>query len=400
MTRRLSSSALTLLVTVAFVVACGGSPAAPAPASKPAEPASSSSASAPASKPAAQPDKPAAPAAQPSQPAKAAAPYSEKPTTKTKLTFVYPSDSLVYAAVFIANAKGYLADEGFELEMIKTGGGAKVISALVGGSAQLGITEYGDVFGAAEQKQPVLGFAATTIESPQAIVVKKKMLQERGVDASSPLDKKLAALKGMKIAITTPGSGTDSVARFALRKANLDPERDATIVNSGSAPNILAAFINGQVDAFSQVSPTIELGVARGDGVVFIDTRAGELADLRGRISFAVMATKDYAEKNPEIVARFTKAIWRSLKLIHENLADAKETVRPLLLGEGMDQKLYDEMWSTNLKTFPKTPEMGNKEVMINRDFRDVVIGKKSDTPYDLVATNKPYDAAKLALGY
>ncbi|MBI3965769.1 MAG: ABC transporter substrate-binding protein [Chloroflexi bacterium] len=383
------------IVLLTLAVGCGGGTApAPAPAAKSAPPAAAPPAATTA--PAAPAPKPAAAAATAAAPAPAAA----KPATQTKVTFAYPSDSLIYAGVLLAHKKGYFADEGIDLEFVKTGAGNKVISALAGGSAQFGTTEYYDVYAAAEQRQGILGFAALTIESPQAVVVKKKVLEQKGITKATPVDKKTEALRGLKVAVTGAGAGTDVMVRYLAKRGKIDPERELTIVPAGSTANIIAAFSQSQVDAFCTVSPGVELGVSRGDGEVMIDTRAGEVPEVKGRVSFGLYATKEYIEKNPETVTRITKALWRGLKLIAENRADAKEQMKSLLLGGDIDQQTYDQMWETNTHVFPKTPALGEKEIQINQVIRNAAVERQTNIPFAEAATNRYVDEAKKALGY
>src|SRR5205085_788060 len=49
-------------------------------------------------------------------------------------------------------------------------------------------------------------------------------------------------LKGQQIAITNPGATFDIASRVALKHYGLDPDRDVTLVKTGSVPNVLAAL--------------------------------------------------------------------------------------------------------------------------------------------------------------
>ena len=55
------------------------------------------------------------------------------------------------------------------------------------------------------------------------------------------------ALKGLKISVSTPGSGTDAVLRFLLTKYGLNPDRDVQILTTGSVVNSQAAYAQGSV---------------------------------------------------------------------------------------------------------------------------------------------------------
>jgi hypothetical protein len=56
-----------------------------------------------------------------------------------------------------------------------------------------------------------------------------------------------AQLKGKKLAVSRFGSSSDFTLRFALRKADLDPEKDVAVLQIGNSPDRLAAMRYGQI---------------------------------------------------------------------------------------------------------------------------------------------------------
>jgi ABC-type nitrate/sulfonate/bicarbonate transport system substrate-binding protein len=64
-------------------------------------------------------------------------------------------------------------------------------------------------------------------------------------------------LKGKKIGVTRFGSATDIAARFALRKHNLDPQKDVTILQMGAMSSIMGGLQGGSIDAGLVSPPTL-----------------------------------------------------------------------------------------------------------------------------------------------
>src|SRR5581483_5191012 len=56
-------------------------------------------------------------------------------------------------------------------------------------------------------------------------------------------------LRGKKIGISEPGSSSDIATRTLLKRFNLDPDRDVTLVPVGSLANRTAALLSGAIDA-------------------------------------------------------------------------------------------------------------------------------------------------------
>src|SRR5205807_1276484 len=66
-----------------------------------------------------------------------------------KVTIAQPSQSLSFSPVLIADKKGYFRDAGLEVEVVNAGSGSKAAAAVIGGSAQVGASDLGDMVGAA-----------------------------------------------------------------------------------------------------------------------------------------------------------------------------------------------------------------------------------------------------------
>lgn len=56
-------------------------------------------------------------------------------------------------------------------------------------------------------------------------------------------------IKGKRFGVSTYGSLTDALTRYAVRQAGLDPEKDVQILQVGGSANALAAMQSGQIDA-------------------------------------------------------------------------------------------------------------------------------------------------------
>lgn len=310
-----------------------------------------------------------------------------------KASFVIPNLSFYGLPVVLAKEKGYFKDEGVDLEITTTGSGTKATAAIVGGSADFGAMEFSDMLAAVDKKQAIQAFAACFTEPPVSIVMKKSIAQQKGLTDQSPLADKLKALKGLKIAITSPGSGTDSSVRWSLLTVGLDPDRDVEIVPSRSAQNELAAFVQGQVDAFAQTSPWVELVVAKYDGYMVVSFPRGDVPAQQGRLGFALTATRDTMEKNSELITAATRAVWRALRLIHEQPEEAKTLAKQTIFGK-VDPAAYDLAWKVNMPAYPKDPRISERHVQLNVEFKAKVTGKKLDVTFEQAATNKFVDAA------
>lgn len=120
----------------------------------------------------------------------------------------------------------------------------------------------------------------------------------------NPSIKSAADLKGKKVAITGVGTATDIAAHMALTSLGVDPAKDVTLVNIGSAPSILAALQSGGVQAGILSSPTSYKAEAAGMKQMV------DVAKLNKPFPSGWAATsRAYAQAHPDVVSRYVKSI-------------------------------------------------------------------------------------------
>jgi NitT/TauT family transport system substrate-binding protein len=118
--------------------------------------------------------------------------------------------------VLIADKKGFFKDAGLDVEIVNAGSGSKAAAAVIGGSDRVGASDLGDMLGAAEKGQDVKIFAALVSRPTVAAVLRKSVADRLGITDQTPVDQRVKALKGLKMSISTPGSGTDVMLRYLL----------------------------------------------------------------------------------------------------------------------------------------------------------------------------------------
>jgi NitT/TauT family transport system substrate-binding protein len=171
-----------------------------------------------------------------------AAPATPTPATKDKLVVGYVALNATQLPSWVAKERGIFDKNGLDVELQYVQGGSSPTSALLAGQMQ--------VLVAAEQplQASLQGGGLVYIAAPTSTIFFALYTTPDITDAAS--------LKGKRIGITQAGSATDTAARLALRSLNLDPGKDVSLLNIGSAPNILAALQNGALDGGMLSSPT------------------------------------------------------------------------------------------------------------------------------------------------
>ncbi|WP_327699729.1 ABC transporter substrate-binding protein [Streptomyces sp. NBC_00459] len=237
---------------------------------------------------------------------------AEAGATKTgKLSIGQVSKSIAFFPMFVATEKGYFDDEGVAFEEPAVlGTGSKVAAALKSGSIELGGGVMTDVLKLSETGD-ALSLVADMVDTYYIDIITGTRFEGAATDAS--LDERIASLKGKKIGITGPGSGTEALVVYLFKRGGMDAKKDAELVNLGSeATAALGALKGGQVDALSFAQPLAQQAEGTGTGTTYISPCRGDVPGLQ-RVSHGVMfTTQSVMKKKSKEIAAFQRALVRA----------------------------------------------------------------------------------------
>jgi NitT/TauT family transport system substrate-binding protein len=245
---------------------------------------------------------PAAGTAAPKAEAKAAAP------TKIRLT-QSTAESPGFMPVNAARYFNYFGDEGLAVDVVTTGGGGPEIAAVVAGEAQFTAAGPLNQFALLQEGKRTLSVVSYLDAMVANVLMRKDVYDQKGLSPGSSIEQKIAALKGLKVSISRPGSLTDQVLRSYLRRAGLDPDRDVQIIASTSGQPQIAALEQKAVEAAIITTPGSELAVERGVAVMLIHNAKGEDPFFKRYAGFSIIVMEDYARRNPDTVRAFARAM-------------------------------------------------------------------------------------------
>ena len=288
------------IAPLVLVFAIGCAPAAgPAPTSAPAKGAEQKAAAT--SAPAKQ--------AEPAKVAEAKPAEAKPPGPAKKVKVTQAAATLAFMQVNVARHKGFFAEQGLDVEQLATGGGGPDLQALISGDAEFNAgagTYQADAF---RQGQKIINVFNYLDKNVVNVAMHVDVAKEKGITEQSPLNEKLAALKGLKFGATRPGALTFQQAEYHVRSAGLKPQEDVQVVGAGEGPALLAALETRQVDVILQTVPVAEQAVARGKAILFINNSRGEDPALTPFNMENIFTRPDLAEKDPELVQGFVNAI-------------------------------------------------------------------------------------------
>ncbi len=286
--------------------------------------------------------------------------------TATPVTIAIAVDGFQFTPLYVARANDYFKAEGLAVQLLPSGGGAKAMTSVLSGSANVLAAVASEVINADNHGQNVEIFAALLERPVMSVVVQREIATREGLSLTSPLDKRLAALRGLKIGISSTRSASDAITRVILTRAHLDPARDVEIVPTGGAANQVAAFLAGKVDAFTGTSPSPEEVLARGQGVELFDVGNGDVELYQHYPWTVISAKRDWLQSNPTVVRGLIRAFAKAQQFVRENPEEPEKScgmssrisTRPLSrrLANATSPRLPPIRPSTSLRLQPRSP--------------------------------------------
>lgn len=220
-------------------------------------------------------------------------------------------ESAAYLPVDYAQAAGYFADEGLEVERFVSGGGGADQTALLSGDVQFNIAAPSYQVNHIKAERDVILVDNFISAMNQSLTLSPEAVARTGVSPDAPVEERLRALKGMKLGITRPGAMTDQHVQFLVRQGGLE-QTDVTRVAVGGPQALIVAMESGEIDGFA-ISLGPDLEAARRGAVTWINNLRGDVPGLTPFPAINTYVLKSYADENPETVRKFVRATHRAV---------------------------------------------------------------------------------------
>lgn len=239
--------------------------------------------------------------------------------------------------VIDAQQMGYFDKEGLKLEMITLNNGPAVVSAVVGGSADIGSSATLPVISAVAEHQPIREFMISTV---QRWPLEEGLGEYLFASARSGIQT-LQDLKGKTVASNATNGGCDLMIRDHVRAGGIPASAMKMVVVP--FPQMKAALELGTVDAVCAIAP-FSSAIMSSSQIKPIVLAKGIIADLPQVKSFAIggyFARTDWLAKNKAAAARFMRAMVAA----DEDLAAHRDKYHRIIVDEfKMSPELADNI--------------------------------------------------------
>jgi len=252
--------------------------------------------------------------------------------------------SIFYAPQYVALEKGFFEEEGLNIILDVGQGADKSMTTLLSNSADIALLGI-------EAGFYVYNEGSENYAKPFA-----QLTQRAGnflISRENEPNFKWENLKGKSVIGGRIGGMPELVLEYVLKENGLIPGVDVEIINNISFASTSSAFASDIGDYTVEFEPVATTLEKEGYGYI-----VKSLGDASGYIPYTVyMAKNDYIENNPEIIQKFTNAIYKGQKWVDEHSsAEIAKVCLPYFEESNIETltKIIDRYKSQD--TWPSTP--------------------------------------------
>ncbi|MDH0132889.1 ABC transporter substrate-binding protein [Pseudomonas asiatica] len=271
------------------------------------------------------------------------------------------TEGFVHMPLFVALDGGMFKKHGLDVELVKFKGGGAAASGLASRSVEFCSCAIQNAINAKVKGADITLLGRLVGQYASNIVIHQDLADRLGLTADSTVEQRLAAFKGLRLAVSGAGGSADFLVRFLGKEAKLNAEKDFTLLYLNNGAAMLAAFAQNKIDGFALSSPASDSAVIDHKGYTLLDMSEGMVPELDSYPSIALSARRQWATENQDTVKAFLAALSDATKLINEQPQEAMKSVRSRF--EGVNDKVYAAAWENNRKSFPQTPYLTDEEV-------------------------------------
>lgn len=272
--------------------------------------------------------------------------FPPAPAFAERVIIAYPSPSTSFLPLIVAHRKGFLDEENFQADFVRTNISV-IIQALMAGSVDYVTTSTASIT-ARMKGVPVVAVGFFAVKPMDFLVGGK------GITSGKDL-------KGKTVGISAVGSVTHLLTLRVLEGIGLDPAADVTIRNIGGEDVRLQALESGIIQAALLGSQGVIQGEKAGLKMIVA------AADVIDSLAFSGLATTvKKVKENPEQVRRMMRASLRGLRYVWENKAGTVDVIESWLK---LDKKIAAMTYDLALKSYSRNGEVEDRGIQLTADM-------------------------------
>ncbi|MGN8648187.1 ABC transporter substrate-binding protein [Gracilibacillus sp. HCP3S3_G5_1] len=263
-----------------------------------------------------------------------------------KITIAEPLHLIGYLPLYVAINEGYFEEEGLDVEVVTSTGGAHVTTVISGET-------WGNI-GGPESNQMANDGSDDPIKSIVNVVNRANVyiMAETNQVLEDDSEQGLKEFfEGKTIAAGRYGGSPNLLTRWLLMNVGLDPDSDVVLEEPADGSAVLSLVENGQADMAVGAEPQINSGI---DKEVWNEPfyKFPEIGDY----AYSVLSVRQSTiEEDPEAVQGFVNAVIKGLKAVNDDKELAMNVLKEEFstsseedLQASLDRAYSDDLWSVD----------------------------------------------------
>jgi ABC-type nitrate/sulfonate/bicarbonate transport system substrate-binding protein len=240
---------------------------------------------------------------------------------------------------WIAEELGLFRKYNLEFPLVYIGTSPLATAAMLGGDAQLLIDGGVGLVRTVVGGNPDLVFIAG---------IKNHLTQSI---LAKPDIKRLEDLRGKKVGVTRIGATTHYFAVQAFKRRGMEAGRDYQMIQTGGAPEMLAALLSGAIDAGTMSAPWDARAVSQGYSFVVYGP------DLKiPQVAVSFITRRSFIAQHSPLLGRFMRAMAEAAKILHSDKESVFKVLSKYLRIE--DRKVLDQAYNAEIKALEPRMEL------------------------------------------
>ena len=267
-----------------------------------------------------------------------------------KIAIAMSSDSVSASAARIVREMGLFTKHGLDAAVTAMDSGNGATAALLSGSVNFATTSASDLVFVQARGQKVVALTSSYTGYASVLVLSKAAVEKAKVSETAPIEQRLKALDGLTIASSNATSTNTIVVTSSAASVGANVKWVYM-----SQPAMVAALQTGAIQGFIGAAPYYVQPVINGSGVIWITGPKGEFPpQFVPPYTTVVMATRDFATANPDVINRVTAAFTDLGKAVVERPQEVKAAIARLF--PALDPKTLDLVFETDSRGLELRP--------------------------------------------
>ena len=256
------------------------------------------------------------------------------------------------------------------------GSSPNTVAAVASGSADVGLVGAATGWDAMQEGAP-LKLVAAIAGNTSELAMRTDVAERLGTTEEDPIEDRVAALEGLKIATAETGSANNQMLRSILTLYGMDPDQDVTIVPSEPTA-IVAGLKNKAFDAAFYGIGVMQQNYADGSAMQLINLPRGDVPELSEIVFAFVLARSDTVAENPELIDDFINSLRDAGMAIKDDGDATKIAVKERWFPD-LEDTVFDLSWDQVKPAWLLDCEITQSQLEASLDFQAETTGKTYD---------------------